>query len=560
MQTRPGANRPINENEIPGLDLPAVTNITLVDMGIEKKALTSTAYAVLSWTNPTGYYPQYYVLQMQKAGDGWNDVQEFISRERRNKITLPVGQDYEVRIAGLTKTSKPGQWSSTFTIDAITSDVTPDPPTITSVIPMVRGLIVNLEDNIEADWDGFKIYVDTTSGFTPASGNLKDKGRKQRFEITDLSPGVRYYIKAIAYDTSGNSSAASNQSDDVAGSETTSSTLTIAANNSSIRGKAGADYICSGASDQVEINNAINILSSIGGKITLLEGTYVIDSSISLKSNVNLLGQGKSTIIKLADNTDTDELKLIVNDDTTNGNDDISISNLVIDGNKANNINTQHGIFISSSSGSSENVIIKNALVKNVSGQGVTLGSNTSNCQVINSNINNVGAYGVVLTSNTQLISCNIQSNNYGVKAVSGSSNVIISDCIIKNNSSVGLTFEDSSDSIIKGNIVESNGTDGILVYNTAVRILVENNIASNNTGEGINIRSSDENNIKNNKCRGNSTYGIFIQNSTADNNLVSNNDCYSNTTAGIRDDGTGTSFGAGNRVNNGSWITGADG
>ena len=89
----------------------------------------------------------------------------------------------------------------------------------------------------------------------------------------------------------------------------------IAANDTPFERKKIADYICKGESDQTVINNAINI--SGNGKILLLEGTYIVDSSIELTDSINLEGQGNSTIIKLADNTDTDDLKIIKNKNNT---------------------------------------------------------------------------------------------------------------------------------------------------------------------------------------------------------------------------------------------------
>ena len=532
MQTRPGAGKPINENEIPGLDLPAVTNITLEDSGIEKLALTSTAYAVLSWIRPTGYYPRYYIIQVQKAGGSWTDIQEFISRESRIKLVLSVGQDYEARIAGLTKTSKPGTWSSTFSISAITSDVSPDPPTINNIIPMVRGLIVNLAENTEDDWDGFEIYVDTTSGFTPASGNLKDKGRKQRFEITDLTPGIRYYVKAIAYDTSGNSSVASNQSDDVAGSETTSSTVVVAASDSSIRGKAGADYVCDGTSDETEINNAVNNLSSVGGKVLLLEGTYTIDGPINLKSNVDLEGQGKSTTIDLLTGF-SNNIKMI---SITGNVQDINIKNLKISG-EGKNIG-QDGIYLTTATGEVKDINLKNVEVKDVY-QGITYGGNTVGGLVTNIKTENCTA-GIITTDDLIVNSSKFQNCNVGVY-ISGSNN-LFSGNIIQYNSSWGVHIQKGS---AENNITENNIIGNyILLTGDSVDISSNNSLKGNVVREGTSQQS----------------VGIYLNSQYAENTLISNNDLYSSGVDGaIRDEGTSTSFGAGNRVNNGSWLVGAD-
>ncbi|HPL30414.1 MAG TPA: hypothetical protein PLG21_20420, partial [Anaerolineae bacterium] len=69
---------------------------------------------------------------------------------------------------------------------------------------------------------------------------------------------------------------------DVIGGQATA-TLVVAASDSSWRGRQSADYICDGVSDQVQINDALDWLVSdgrTGGKVMLLEGTYVIDDDI----------------------------------------------------------------------------------------------------------------------------------------------------------------------------------------------------------------------------------------------------------------------------------------
>lgn len=78
-------------------------------------------------------------------------------------------------------------------------------------------------------------------------------------------------------------------------------TLVVAASDS--KDTTNADYVCDGTDDEVEINQAISDLPATGGRVLLMDGTFDIDSSISLnKSNVSLIGQGKSTILE-ADST-----------------------------------------------------------------------------------------------------------------------------------------------------------------------------------------------------------------------------------------------------------------
>jgi len=75
-------------------------------------------------------------------------------------------------------------------------------------------------------------------------------------------------------------------------------TLKVTASNATAKSKAGADYVCDGVADEVEINAAIESLDGIGGSIELSEGTFnILDYFLINKSNITLKGQGKSTII-----------------------------------------------------------------------------------------------------------------------------------------------------------------------------------------------------------------------------------------------------------------------
>jgi len=82
-----------------------------------------------------------------------------------------------------------------------------------------------------------------------------------------------------------------------------STTLIVAANDS--KDKTRADYVCDGSADQVQINTAITDLPATGGQVLLLDGLYKTSGTINVnKSNVTLIGMGKSTIIE----TETDDM------------------------------------------------------------------------------------------------------------------------------------------------------------------------------------------------------------------------------------------------------------
>jgi hypothetical protein len=76
-----------------------------------------------------------------------------------------------------------------------------------------------------------------------------------------------------------------------------SSTVTIAAHNSSTSGKSGADYVCDGVEDEITIQEAIDNLSFTGGTLLLLEGDYHLDDFISLPPRSVIKGVGQATRI-----------------------------------------------------------------------------------------------------------------------------------------------------------------------------------------------------------------------------------------------------------------------
>ena len=81
-----------------------------------------------------------------------------------------------------------------------------------------------------------------------------------------------------------------------------SADIVIAAYDAPDNWQAGADYVCDGKADDVEINAAINALGSNGGKILLSTGTFYITNHIFLDNNATIEGMGDSTRLCTATN------------------------------------------------------------------------------------------------------------------------------------------------------------------------------------------------------------------------------------------------------------------
>ena len=130
-----------------------------------------------------------------------------------------------------------------------------------------------------------------------------------------------------------------------------SGTLTVAANDAGDASKGRADYVCDGTADDVEIQAAIDALPSGGGRVVLSEGTYIISSTIYVKSFTNLVGvvgglrmvtwsvmyADKGVSIKLADNSNPANGMISFQFDDDDIIRDVYLQNLAVDGNKANN-------------------------------------------------------------------------------------------------------------------------------------------------------------------------------------------------------------------------------
>lgn len=105
-------------------------------------------------------------------------------------------------------------------------------------------------------------------------------------------------------------------------------TLLVAASNSLARSKSRADYVCDGVADEVQINAALTRLSSVGGMIQLLEGTFTIAALIAMYDNTALVGTGFGTLL----NFDVVMNRGICNEDLVAGNSNIVLAKMKLDG------------------------------------------------------------------------------------------------------------------------------------------------------------------------------------------------------------------------------------
>jgi parallel beta-helix repeat protein len=241
-------------------------------------------------------------------------------------------------------------------------------------------------------------------------------------------------------------------------------TIFVAASDARPEVKALADFVCTGTNDDVTIENAINALPAAGGKVKLSEGTFILGSSIDiLRSNVTLEGSGPGTKLFLANGANTDVI--------TVGNGSLSlskikISNLSIDGNKAN----QDGLAVI---------------------QGIRF----------------YGQYGYNITDS-------IVENVWATNCVRNgiwlwySNNCIVANCICT-NSEACVRLDNSNNNTIIGNVSHSNYRDIMLYY--ASYNTVTGNSCQGSTAESIYIVYSPDNTISKNQISNSGADGIFV-------------------------------------------------
>ena len=264
------------------------------------------------------------------------------------------------------------------------------------------------------------------------------------------------------------------------GQEIVPATLVVAASDSKDTNR--ADYQCDGTSDQNEINNALAALPTEGGRVVLLEGTYIIDGGITGDSVDIIEGNGmENTTIKVKDgyNTDVTVLSGIG-----------EVKNLEVDGNKANQTSgTMNGI-------SAKRVM--NCRVKQMKGgYGI---------KITEKALQNVVEYcdgkgiqtdgtGFIVISGNEISYC-----DYGIYG--GNSKGVVSNNKCDYNSNHGIRF-DGGRIVCLGNWLLYNGGDGIY-HASGDYCTFADNIIENNDKHGIELNVTDNSIISSNTFHAN--------------------------------------------------------
>jgi len=344
----------------------------------------------------------------------------------------------------------------------------------------------------------------------------------------------------------------------------------VAANGAPTHVKAQADYTCDGTNDHVEIQAAIDALPATGGKVLLTEGTFNIETSLTLDSYQTLQGMGRSTIlttttadldiITATGSSDSEKVGIFLTDfcidgDAGSATNDIGIKWTYIDDSKITNVycidNGEYGMYL-------EYCDSNTVSFNTVTGNGYTgiFPINADNNDITDNICTSNGWSGISLdvASNNSIVR-NVCTGNSedGASLTTNSDHNTIMGNVCRANTLDGIALSVSQYNGIMGNVCQGNGEDGIDLAtshnnNIIGNVCTENSQTTTNVGDDIFLNASDYNLITGNLCRaGGETnkpqYGINISNATCNENKVINNDLYDDgfVTGTLNDSGTDT-------------------
>lgn len=285
-----------------------------------------------------------------------------------------------------------------------------------------------------------------------------------------------------------------------------------------------ADYYCDGTADDVQIQAALDAVSSLGGgKVLLKMGTYSITAILSIASNVFLVGEGWSTNIQVTNSTNLSAAIQFAANSSNNG-----VMDLQIDGNKANQ--TAGGALVWSA-------IVTNAKVHNLyvhdSYKEAIYLSGATNCIVSNCYTFNNTNYGYGLEESGSTVSSgnkivNCTSDGDGTGGAGGGFSIYYA-----------LTTRSYGNSIVNctAKNITTSGSIGVSIWETYRNVVLGCYIY--NCALGLQINSGYDNQILGNKILNTSnSYGVYIYQTSGQpltiNNFIANNLIYSTVNAGI--------------------------
>jgi len=237
--------------------------------------------------------------------------------------------------------------------------------------------------------------------------------------------------------------------------------------------KGGTDY--SGTDAATVIQAAIDALSTVGGRILIKSGEYTISTTLRIRSNIHLKGEGKEVTILKAASGLNDNLMENYNIDTSPLMDEnIIIEHLTLDHQGS-----------SQTSGSTLALRVKNSILRN--------------CKVMNG-YNFTVYWTGWRTDPLTYAEENVIENNiiYGAGASDQFGGGLFKRCYIAGNvfdgggGSGGFVNRLITESVIVGNVVKNQSGAGISLE-TGTKNIVIGNVVVDNDGTGISAPTTDD-------------------------------------------------------------------
>ena len=258
-------------------------------------------------------------------------------------------------------------------------------------------------------------------------------------------------------------------------------------------------------------------------KVILEPGEYMLNDSLTLKSNMVLLGSGNTVLTFVNDINPTSlQQSMLYGKNLVN----VTIENLILDGNKENQHGgLQYGIWF-------ENVnfsTIKDNLISNFKGNAISIYHSNNNVVEKNRTVNNAYNGIHIQSSNYNIAKDNVCTfGRYGIEiGYSHSHGNILENNECNYNREFGIELWYSVDNIVRSNVCNNNKIAGIYMGLCCERNLIEHNKLFGNGKWGIHIRYSMHNILVHN-----SGQLVWISGYTPE---YSQNDIKSNTFVGKR-------------------------
>lgn len=290
-----------------------------------------------------------------------------------------------------------------------------------------------------------------------------------------------------------------------------------------------------GFSDGTVVTNIDELIAalSLGGKIIVAAGTYIIPQTLSVFSGTTLIGNGSSrTIFQAADSLNATVLTLGSN---------VIIRGITVNGNAANN-----NILFMVRGTLATNICLEECTFTNSNSNAVRF-SDCTNVQVIKCVFIDTGGISSGLnfsgaTNSCCIVKCCCFVNVTNSSIVANIEDSIISNCIFKET---GLIFLTGARTVFDNNILTDVGTFQSILLTGPNLTVSNNNVISSASANGIIVSSSatgtsivgntiQTNNIaidcqagaliEGNNTSLTSTNGVGISNSIAQNLVIANN------------------------------------